>query len=83
MYCRYNELRKSYKVLDSLTCENVIYALSLTRNWRECLKLLQETKIASNPGAGAYSVIASSAFKNGEHELGWILLNEAVNGIPS
>jgi len=74
----YKDLRKKYKLLDATTCENVIHALSITKHWKECLKLLDEIKITCSPGVSAYSVIVAAAFANNENDLAWKLLDEIV-----
>ena len=40
----YEEIRKNNPVLDSLTLDSILLALSLTREWRKCLDLLQVFK---------------------------------------
>ncbi|KAJ8909368.1 hypothetical protein NQ315_004991, partial [Exocentrus adspersus] len=74
----YHDLRKDYPVLDSLTLENVVLALSLTSRWKECLDLLKEIKITAVPTAAAYSAVIAAAFLNNEEALGWTLLDEIL-----
>lgn len=69
------ELIKKYKVLDGTTGECCIIALSLTDDWKEGLKLIENVKIASTPGAVAFCSLAVAAFKNNEPEIGWNLIN--------
>ncbi|KAF2902542.1 hypothetical protein ILUMI_03642 [Ignelater luminosus] len=84
------KVEKEYKFIKADIVPSVISdrKIATIEDWKairdkllksECLKLLEEIKISSDPGAGAYSAIASSAFTNGENELGWKLLNEAIS----
>lgn len=79
IWSTYKDLQKLHKVLDPNTNENVIYALSVTENWRECLTLLENTKIIAMPTAAAYSVTIAAAFYNGDYLLGWQLLDEMLS----
>lgn len=75
----YTTLRKDFEYLDSSLCENLIYGISLTDNWKEGLNLLEETKISAVPSTGSYSVLAQRAFENVEHfPIGWDILEEMV-----
>lgn len=65
-------------MLDSITTENVIHALSLTKDWKHCLELLKNLKLTVNPSAMAYSVIIRAAFDNNEDTVGWNLINEMI-----
>ncbi|KAF5282016.1 hypothetical protein FQA39_LY00540 [Lamprigera yunnana] len=85
VYNLYLQLRKIYKVFDCFTCENIIHALSITRHWKDCYELLNEIKVAGEPGSSAISVIAAACFKNNAAEQGWSLLKETAerNRLPT
>lgn len=74
----YSDLRKDYPLLDSYTLENTIQALSLTKNWRKCLELLNEFRISAVPTSGVYSAIIAAAFLHQEDDLGFKLLMQAI-----
>lgn len=56
----------------------MIQSLSLTRDWKKCLKLLDEMKIIALPTTLAPSAVAEAAFLNNEEELAWRLLIEIL-----
>lgn len=75
----YRHLRLKYPLLDGLTAESCILALSLTDCWRESEELLEILKIScSKASSASYSAIAVAAFKNGDPEIGWKYFNELV-----
>ncbi|XP_060533331.1 mitochondrial ribonuclease P catalytic subunit isoform X2 [Cylas formicarius] len=41
----FREVRNKYKVLDSITLNNLALAVSLTKEWRKCLDMLVEIKL--------------------------------------
>lgn len=61
--------------MDATTCESLILVLSLTKEWRKCLKLLEDIKISSNPTAMASSAVVAASFRNQEPEIAWNILN--------
>lgn len=65
--------------MDSITSESALLALSLTKNWRESLKLVDEIKYTcAVPNATAYSALVAGAFRNNEPKLAWKFMNEAI-----
>lgn len=78
-HCRYSDIRKTHDVLDSITCENALIALSLTKNWKETMKLLDEIKCTcAIPSGISYSALVSAAFRNNQPKLAWKFLNETI-----
>ncbi|CAG9861360.1 unnamed protein product [Phyllotreta striolata] len=75
---RYNSLRKKYEILDSITLEGSISALSLTKDWKKCITLLEDIKLTKIPSNLSYSVTASAAFLNNEIDIGWSLLQQMI-----
>lgn len=75
---KFGEIRQQHKILDSITLEGSIGALSLTHEWKKCLDLLNEIKVTTTPNGNAYSNIVSAAFLNNEESLGWSLLQEMI-----
>lgn len=78
IWYKYKELQKMYKVLDPITTESVICALSITEHWKECLVLMEKVKIVAVPSAISYSLVIAAAFRNEEHQLGYQLLEEML-----
>lgn len=77
----YENLKKTYNILDPRTNENLICALSTTKNWRECFKLLDDIRKVCTPSTESYNVCASTAFLNGEKDVGWAILEEMIGNI--
>lgn len=77
----YENIKETYKVLDSASSESALVAISLTKEWKTCLKLLDEIKLVGIPTDLCYSTIISTAFRNGDTELAWKLLNEMIGKI--
>ncbi|XP_018562379.1 mitochondrial ribonuclease P catalytic subunit [Anoplophora glabripennis] len=78
IFKHYEDLRKDYPVLDSISLENITCALSLTTRWRQCLDLLKEIKVSVVPSSTAYSTVIASCFSRNEESLGWELLREML-----
>lgn len=74
----YDAIRAEYSILDALTAENCILALSLTRRWEECLELLEMLKMSNPSRSVAHSAIIAAAFNNNNEKLGWKLVNEML-----
>lgn len=79
IWSAYMELTITHQVLDSLTLENVIMALSVTDHWKECLKLMSNVKVTTVPSNGAYNAVVAAAFRNGDYQLGWDLFEEMLS----
>lgn len=79
--CSYAELKKLCPLFDSSTGENVILGLSLTKEWKETLNILDMLKLSCFPSTIVYSAIARAAFLNNEDKIGWELLNETISKI--
>ncbi|KAG8326651.1 hypothetical protein J6590_035745 [Homalodisca vitripennis] len=77
----YRELLHLYPLLDSYTAEKAVCALSITKNWREYEKLFKNIKLFYSPTPFVYSVVIKTAFKHGDLDLGWSILEEIyLNG---
>lgn len=74
----YNELVSVYPILDSHTAEKVVFAISLTKNWKTYDKLFRDIKQFYHPHGPVYSVVIKTAFRNGEIDLGWKLIEEMM-----
>lgn len=79
IYDIYEELQHIYQDLDSNTAEKVVLALSLTKHWKEYVKLFEVIEKIYFPTSIAYSAVVRAAFKNNERELGWSLMEEMQN----
>lgn len=80
LWLRYKDLKKEYPVLAYITAENIIHALSITREWKECLKLLDNIKLSATPSAATFSAVIKAAFVNKDFDLGWTLMNDMISG---
>ncbi|XP_066260053.1 mitochondrial ribonuclease P catalytic subunit [Euwallacea similis] len=74
-----NEIRRKYPVLESRTLENILLALSLTSEWKQCFDVMQDIKKSTNASTLSYSALASAAFLHKNELLAWDLLREAVS----
>lgn len=74
----YGGMRKDYPILDCVSLENVVLALSITTRWKECFDLLKEIKISAVPSTMTYSSVVASCFLYNEENLGWDLLREML-----
>lgn len=74
-----DSVKAKYPVLDTITCENIILALSLTDKWKECLSMLKEVKLLSVPNALCYSAIVSACMRNKSYNLAWQLFREMLD----
>lgn len=81
----YTNLRKDHPILDPLTLESCIVALSLTCQWKKCVELIKEVEISSTPSSKTYGSIIAAAFINNEHDFAWNLLENlfSKNKVPS
>lgn len=75
----YDNIRSKHKVLDSITLEAAIVALSATKRWNLCFDLLKEIRISNIPNSTSYNYTAAAAFKGKEYDLGWELVEEMMN----
>ncbi|GLV35222.1 mulder [Carabus blaptoides fortunei] len=75
----YKTLKKEYPVLAYITAENIIHALSITREWKECLLLLDNIKLTATPSAATFSAVIKAAFVNKDFDLGWKLMDEMIS----
>lgn len=73
-----NNIRLQYPVLESHSLQSVILVLSLTKQWRECLDLMEEIRKTASVSVLVYSVVAAAAFSNNEEKLAWELLWQAA-----
>jgi len=74
-----DEIRDNNPVLDSFTLDSMVSALSLTKEWKKCLNILEEIKITASPSTSTYSALIAAAFLNKEEELAWNLLKELID----
>ncbi|XP_013102094.2 mitochondrial ribonuclease P catalytic subunit [Stomoxys calcitrans] len=74
----YKNIRSKHEVLDSISCENLIYGLVTTNNWKEGLELMEMMKITASPTLPAYTEMAIKAFRTKDIVLGWTLLEQMV-----
>ncbi|KAK9872163.1 hypothetical protein WA026_016217 [Henosepilachna vigintioctopunctata] len=72
----YKDLRNSFPILDVVSIECAILGLSITKEWKKCLDLLQEASRIDQPSNTSYNAVIASAFLNGEEEIGWMLIKE-------
>lgn len=74
----YEDLSKTYKVLDEITTDSAILALSLTDQWKTCIKLLDDIKKTGNPTVSSYTAIMAAAFRNSKNEFAWKIAQELI-----
>ncbi|XP_053951219.1 mitochondrial ribonuclease P catalytic subunit [Anastrepha ludens] len=74
----YSKLRERYEILDATTCENLIYGLVSTKEWRTGIELLSMIRLTCTPSINAYTELTVKAFSKGDLETGWDLLEETV-----
>lgn len=74
----YKELKENHETFDCTTCENLILGLSLTLQWKEGLRLLEESKLTGSPGRIAYSALITAAFKHDDPGTTLSLANQIV-----
>ncbi|KAI4464033.1 hypothetical protein MML48_4g00005905 [Holotrichia oblita] len=81
----YENVVKEYPMLDSITGENIIAGLSVTREWKKCFEIFQDLKISCTPNTLAYNSLISAAFNHDEFITGWALFQEMIenNRTPS
>lgn len=73
------KIRNKHEVLDSFSCENLIYGLIATEKWRCGLELLDMMKVTSNaPSLSAYTELTIKAFVENDLSLGWELLEQML-----
>ncbi|KAL3265397.1 hypothetical protein HHI36_009603 [Cryptolaemus montrouzieri] len=72
----YKNLRKSYPVLDVISLEHAILALSVTKEWRKTIELVDEIKKMNRPSSICFSAIIAAAFLNNEEKTAWMFFNE-------
>ncbi|KAL1501588.1 hypothetical protein ABEB36_006885 [Hypothenemus hampei] len=72
------EITDNNPVLESRTLENMALALSLTKDWKQCLEIIQEIKRTAAVAGTVYDAVATAAFKHKEEPVAWNLLNQAV-----
>jgi len=65
----YDELCGEFDVFDHVTARILINALARTRYWRQCMELIEQVKITSDPGSKDYSPIIIAAMINGDDDL--------------
>ncbi|XP_050299495.1 uncharacterized protein LOC126738284 isoform X2 [Anthonomus grandis grandis] len=74
-----DNLRKTYPVLDSISLESIVLALSVTSRWKECIDIMTEIKKTTRISTPVYTAVASAAFLNKENELAWEIINDALS----
>lgn len=79
----YDMIMKKYKILDSITCENLIYGILITNQWKKSLDLLNMIELTCKPSSNVYNEIILRAFNNlqnddSDEDIGWKLLNEMI-----
>ena len=73
------KIRNKHDILDSFSCENLVYGLTTTDKWRDGLDLLEMMKITNNtPTLPAYTELAIKAFVENDLSLGWLLLQQML-----
>lgn len=65
----YDELRAEYELFDPVSSHVLITALARTRYWRQCLDLIEQMKLAAEPGPRDYSAVIVAAMMNGDDHL--------------
>lgn len=59
--------------------ESIIYALSTTKQWKECLNLVKSLEKHAVPTGKTYDSIISALFLHAEEEPAWKLLQEMID----
>lgn len=74
----YENIRSKHDILDSVSCENLIYGLVCTTKWRDGIHLLEMMKVTASPTLPALTEMTIKAFQMQDMTLGWRLLNEML-----
>lgn len=75
----YEKMKTKHEILDSSSCENLIYGLVATEKWQDGLALLEMMKISSNtPSMPAYTEMIIKAFATNDLPLGWKLMQQMI-----
>lgn len=69
-------LIEKHEILEATLAENIIHGLSITREWLECVELLEKVKELYTPSKSTYSCIISKALKEDNLVIAWKLLDE-------
>lgn len=71
-------LIKKHEILEATLAENVIFGLSLTRNWMKCIDLLKHIEFTSIPSSRTYSCVISKALDEDKLDIVWNLLHTVL-----
>lgn len=71
-----NLLIEKHQILNESLAKNTIHGLSLTREWKQCLKLLNHIQVTSTPTTSTYSCIILKALEENEPDIALKLLEE-------
>ncbi|KRT83985.1 hypothetical protein AMK59_2956, partial [Oryctes borbonicus] len=74
----YENLINEYPLLDSITSENVILGLSVTKDWKACYHILKDMKITCIPNTASYNALISAAFSHDDYDMAWLLFQEMI-----
>lgn len=72
-------LLDKYELLEATLAENVIYGLSITRDWMKCFELLNHICVTSKVNTTVYDSLISRAFTEDKLDIAFDLLHEMVN----
>lgn len=80
-----NFLISKHEMVGSSLAENIVEALSLTREWKKCVELLSHVKITDTPSKSTYCSIILKALDENNLDIAWSLMNEMFRNqtVPS
>lgn len=74
---------KEYPILDSITNEQIVLGLSVTKQWKKCFQILKDIKITTTPGTATYNALICAAFSHDDFDTGWLLFQEMIGNLMS
>lgn len=72
-------LLDKYEMVEATLAENIIYGLSITRDWMKCFELLNHICVTSKVNTTVYDSLISRAFIEDKLDIAFDLLHEMVN----
>ncbi|XP_076359684.1 mitochondrial ribonuclease P catalytic subunit isoform X2 [Tachypleus tridentatus] len=75
----YNTLCDLPSEIDVVTAEGIICGLCVTSQWREALKIVDKIHSFTNPSQNSLNAIACSAFRNGDVDCAWNIIEKIVD----
>lgn len=74
----YDELASRFQFFDGKTLDLIVPALCKTHRWQESLSVMDTVMFMSDFSGKVYSHVAAAAFRNGDVECGWSVMEKSV-----